>query len=101
MTQKYNARHGDVLIVATNDKPQGDKQEKLILAYGEVTGHSHQITDGKAELFKWNEKTYLKVISDYATLNHEEHKMLKIPQGNYEIIIQEEWQEDGWTKVID
>lgn len=101
MKNKNAFRHGDVLIKPTKDKPQGDKQEKLVLAYGEVTGHSHQITNGKAELFKWNDKTYLKVISDYATLNHEEHKALKIPQGDYEILIQEEWQENGWTKVID
>lgn len=102
MKNKNNFRHGDVLIVES-DCTKGDEisTEKIVLAYGEVTGHSHAITKGMAKLFKWNEKTYLKVISEYAVLNHEEHGALKLPFGDYEILIQEEWQEDGWSKVID
>lgn len=97
---KTNYRHGDVILMPTS-KIQGEEQEKPILALGEVTGHSHQITKGIAKVFKYNEKTYLKVISEYALLTHEEHKEIKLPQGDYEFWIQKEWQEDGWVKVVD
>lgn len=100
-TQKNNFRHGDVIILPTKDKIQGREQPKPILALGEVTGHSHQITEGLAKVFKYNAKTYLKVISEYALLTHEEHKEIKLPQGDYEFFIQQEWKEDGWAKVLD
>lgn len=94
-------RHGDVVIVPTSKTIQGVEQEKPILALGEVTGHSHQITQGIAKVFKFDEKMYLKVTSPYALLRHEEHKEIKLPQGDYEVFIQQEWKEDGWAKVID
>lgn len=94
-------RHGDIILKPTNDKIQGEEQPKPILALGEVTGHSHQITEGLAKVFRYNDKTYLKVISPFALLRHEEHKEIKLPQGNYEFFIQQEWKEDGWTKVLD
>lgn len=99
--QKINYRHGDLIIVPTKDKIQGVEQPKPVLALGEVTGHSHQITEGIAKVFKYNEKTYLKVISEYALLTHEEHDSIKLPCGDYEFFIQQEWKEDGWAKVLD
>lgn len=99
--EKTNYRHGDVCIVPTKDEIRGEKQLKPVLALGEVTGHSHRIEEGVAEVFKYNKKTYLKVISEYALLRHEEHKEIKLPQGDYEFWIQKEWQEDGWHKVLD
>lgn len=98
---KTNYRHGDVIVKPTSDKIQGEKLDKPILALGEVTGHSHQITEGIASVFKYNEKTYLKVISEYAMLTHEEHAKIKLPMGDYEFFIQQEWKEDGWSKVLD
>lgn len=94
-------RHGDVIIIETDDKISGEKQKHLTLAEGEVTGHSHRIKDGIAGLFKFNEKTYLQVKSKIATLVHEEHKALQIPQGDYEIIIQQDYEPNGWKKVQD
>jgi hypothetical protein len=99
--EKEAYRHGDVILIPTKDRIQGEKQEKPVLALGEVSGHSHRIGEGIAHVFKWNEKTYLKVVSEYATLRHEEHKEIILPQGDYEFWIQKEWREDGWAKVID
>lgn len=101
MKKKDCYRHGDVVIVPTKKKIQGEEQKKPILALGEVTGHSHQITKGNAKVFKYDEKMYLRVISPFALLRHEEHKEIKLPQGDYEVFIQQEWKEDGWQKVID
>lgn len=98
---KINYRHGDVIIVPTSEVARGEKQKEPVLAYGEVTGHSHKFTEGEIEIFKYNEKMYLKVISPFALLRHEEHKEIKLPNGDYEVFIQQEWKENGWTKVID
>lgn len=100
-TKQINWRHGDLIIMPTKDKILGEEQSKPILALGEVTGHSHQITKGMAKVFKYNDKTYLKIISEYALLSHEEHKEINLPQGDYEFFIQQEWKEDGWKKVLD
>lgn len=100
MTRK-SYRHGDVVIKPTKDRIQGEKQKHLVLAEGEATGHSHRVVEGKAELFKYNEKTYLRVLSKIAKIDHEEHGLRTLAKGDYEIDIQQEWKEDGWAKVID
>lgn len=99
--KKINYRHGDVLIIPTKEKIQGEEQKHLTLAEGEVTGHSHRIAEGDAKLFKFDDKTYLKVMSEYALLRHEEHKEIKLPKGDYEIFIQEDYSPSGWAKVAD
>jgi len=99
---KKNYRHGDVVIIPGNipENAKSDSNTKVVLAYGEVTGHSHRIDNG-ALLFKFNNKTYLRVTEPFAVLKHEEHKALKIPQGEYEIKIQQDYEPDGWKKVVD
>lgn len=102
MKKKNAFRQGDVLIVPTKAVPKkAEKQGHLVLAEGEFSGHSHRIVEGKAELFKFNEKMYLKVLSKIAKITHEEHGLRTLDRGTYEIDIQQEWKEDGWTKVID
>ena len=95
-------RHGDVLIIPATipDKAKKVAVDKIILAEGEVTGHKHQIEKG-AVMFKFDDKTYLRVTKGSATLKHEEHKALKIPFGDYEIKIQQDYEPSGWKKVQD
>lgn len=96
-------RHGDVILrrLSDDEKIQGEKQKHLTLAEGEVTGHSHRISKGKGELFKFNDKMFLKIQSKIACLTHEEHKKIELPAGDYEVIIQREYTPDGWKKVTD
>ncbi len=96
-------RHGDVIIVGVDNIPAGaQKLAHLTLAEGEVTGHAHRITDGTAALFSFDAKTYLRIQSELATLSHEEHKALQLPRGEYEILIQREYDdEEEWHNVID
>lgn len=95
-------RHGDVLLVPVGTIPtEAKKLDHLILAEGEVTGHSHQISKGKATLFSYNEKTYLNIQDELACLTHEEHKEIKLPKGNFEVIIQKEYSPEGWVRVQD
>jgi hypothetical protein len=83
-------RQGDVILLPFK-KIAGKKLSHLTLAEGEVTGHSHRISEGQAELYEQDGILYLSVLSKTAWLTHEEHQALPIPQGNWMIRIQREY----------
>lgn len=84
-------QQGDVVITQIMDFPAGERtidsqMEKKILAYGEVTGHAHQLvdSDNAVEAFRILNKIYLNVLAPVC-LRHEEHNPFVIPPGKYEI----------------
>jgi hypothetical protein len=91
MKKIIKLQQGDVIIKSVNSIPDGEKLKHLILSEGEVSGHSHRITSGQAELTLCNNILFLKVLSKKAELTHEEHKTITLPQGNYEITIVKEY----------
>ena len=93
-------RQGDVLLKSV-DNIEGQKLPHLTLAEGEVTGHSHRISVGQAELYQKGDTLYLQVMSETAILIHEEHKPIPIPQGNWMIKIQREYKPQGWRYISD
>lgn len=94
-------RHGDVIIREV-EKVEGKKLDHLVLAEGEITGHAHRVADGVAHLFQFQDKKYLEIQSELATLSHEEHKALQLPKGTYEIIIQRQYDDQKeWAYVSD
>lgn len=101
--EKKNYRHGDVLIIPrTKARPAGGvKRKEPVLAYGEVTGHSHRMTEGRVELHQYDEKMHLRVLSKIGALTHEEHSRIDLPKGDYDVEIQRDYVPGGWTKVID
>lgn len=102
--KKPNYRHGDVLIRRVQELPQGLTRHKdLTLAYGEATGHHHTVIEGQAVQYRdaASGGIWLEVLSDTAVIDHPEHGRGCLDRGVYEIDIQQGWQEDGWTKVID
>jgi len=80
-------QQGDVLIRSVGQVPQNAKalsQRPVVLAYGEVTGHKHQILD-EVKAFLDGESMY--IASDTAfTVTHEEHKPIRVDPGIYEIL---------------
>jgi len=96
-------RHGDVLLEKVeNTQPQNDKLDHTVLALGEVTGHSHQITSGQAVLYEHSDDQKLLVVeSKSAQLTHEEHAAITVPQGTWIVRIQREYQPEGWRYVQD
>ncbi len=92
-------RQGDVLIASTDGVPSTATTVprdggKLVLAYGEVTGHSHTIADGDAELLSASntEDRFLRVMAASGVkLRHEEHGTITLPAGNYIVRIQREY----------
>ena len=94
-------RHGDVLIIPTKEEARGKKLNHLVLAEGEVTGHIHQIIEGKAALYEFDDKVYLDVQSKIAKIDHEDHGLKEIPKGRYEIKIRQQHTPEGWKRVQD
>jgi hypothetical protein len=103
-------RQGDVLIRRVSDSliPDGakknmfgercdepverDEQDRIVLAYGEVTGHAHAITD--PGVIAWNlpgHRMLLAVPKEGATVQHEEHGAIALPEGAYEVVRQREF----------
>lgn len=95
-----NFRHGDVILQKVSEI-KGTKLKHLVLAEGEVTGHAHRITEGEAELYEHEGTLYLSVKEGGASLTHEEHKEIKLPEGKYKITIQREYEPNGWRRVAD
>jgi hypothetical protein len=87
-------RQGDVSILAVESVPKQARKVRgeLILARGEVTGHAHRIIEGKAFLYQLaSGLLYLRVLSEFAKLYHEEHEDIQLPKGDYEIRRQREF----------
>jgi hypothetical protein len=95
-------RQGDVILLSLSEPVvYGKPLAHLTLAEGEVTGHRHRISNGQAELYEKEGTLYLRVFSDTATLTHEEHKAIEVPQGDWMVQIQREYEPEGWRYVAD
>ena len=99
-------RQGDVILSPVDSATdmtiqEGEKLSHLTLAEGEVTGHSHRISQGEAELRDRDGTLYLSITSDSATLTHEEHKPIQVPQGNWIVRIQRQYEPGDWSYVED
>ena len=98
-------RQGDVLIIQTKsltgDVTPPVEGQPLILAYGEVTFHCHQIKNRAAvDLIERDMRRFLRV-HETSLLEHEEHATVPVPPGNYEVIIQKEYSAQGLRNVAD
>ena len=99
-------RQGDVSIMAIDGVPKQARKVagELVLARGEVTGHAHRIIEGRAFLYRLaTGMLYLRVLSEFAKLYHEEHQDIVLPKGEYEIRRQREfdWFAEGVRNVAD
>jgi hypothetical protein len=108
-------RQGDVLLRSTPATPSAQAtvitdQGRTILAYGEVTGHAHEVIPdtplvGDAvpaqQLFEEPNGTRLLVVRHPATLRHEEHGPLAVAPGHYHVIRQVEYTPEAIRNVAD
>ena len=110
MRKRIQYRQGDVLVQSVDvipakakAKPR-DGQDRIVLAYGEVTGHAHAIMEAEATLFGLlsgdAEEMYLEA-DGTVTLRHEEHKEISIPPGRYRVIRQREYAPEAIRNVAD
>jgi hypothetical protein len=100
-------RQGDVLVVAVDKiprraKPVGRDRGRVVLAYGEATGHAHAIADPGAALLQHEDEQYLRVTAARGVgLTHEEHDTLDVPQGDYRVVRQREYTPEATRFVAD
>ena len=87
-------RQGDVVLILVKSIPAGAQTPRpnLTLALGEVTGHSHRITVGGADLCDVTTdegvSTYLSVGVSGALLTHEEHDKIALLVVDYVQLVQ-------------
>ena len=99
-------RQGDVFLRPVSKMPRGAKAQqphgRIVLAYGEVTGHAHAIHDlDHVDVYVGAEgQLYLRV-KEAVDLKHEEHDTIAIPPGNYERVIQREYSPEAIRNVAD
>jgi len=100
-------RQGDVLLVPTA-KPKGTKpvdrdNGRVVLAYGEATGHCHAIMDDNCELVtaEGAEELFLLVYGDDVSLVHDEHATITISPGSYRVVRQREYTPEAPVWVTD
>jgi hypothetical protein len=105
-------RQGDVLFKEITRLPDGDrkKRDNATVAYGEVTGHSHALAledRDAAEVIEIGDGLFVHVsaegigIEGEVAFIHEEHGPVTLPPGNYEVVIQREYEPSGIRSVQD
>lgn len=97
---------GDVLLIAVDKIPKNAVEvprdgDRVVLAYGEVTGHSHGISDVKARMMRFNGEGFLEIGGRGATLKHEEHGEITIKPGAYRVVLQREYAYGATRQVAD
>jgi hypothetical protein len=104
----FQARQGDVFIERIEAKePEGEEIPKdngrVVLAYGEVTGHAHAIKSDGARLFFLDKNKGLRrlVVKRATALKHEEHGPISLPAGDYAVIQQREYTPEEIRNVAD
>lgn len=99
------ALHGDVIITRVDMLPENfagmETEPKNALAYGELTGHVHQLcgepgVDFDLRVSPAGER-HLKIVQP-TMLRHQEHDPILLKPGNYQIGIQREF--DPFEKLI-
>jgi hypothetical protein len=98
-------RQGDVLLI--RDDTADGKEEiprdrgRVVLAYGEVTGHAHAIRNPNVCQLRNEGHTVLVVADAMALLEHEEHATIELPAGKYRVTIQQEYTPEEYRNVAD
>lgn len=111
-------RQGDVLIARVDELPEGLEQVprddgRIILAYGEATGHAHVVQGGECELLAADVESgldpadvsdlndrYLRVLAE-ATVVHDEHAPIALSPGDYVVRRQREYAPEEIRAVAD
>jgi len=103
-------RQGDVLLVKTSKRAlsatatmRPRDHGRVVLAYGEVTGHAHAIDSALAELFDERDgRLYLRIdVGAPVALVHEEHAAIALDPGIYRVMHQTEYTPAELRRVAD
>lgn len=106
-------RQGDVLIVPVDERAvparakdvRGEPRDgrgRLVLAFGEVTGHAHAIPGpGRLVREPGPYGPFLLELPEGGRLVHEEHAPIVLPKGWYRVVRQREYVPGAYRIVAD
>lgn len=112
-------RQGDVLLIAVagnakTSKRIGRDKGRIVLAYGEATGHAHAIASREASLWEVAvgdaaaQAEGARLLADRllkvrrpVNLEHEEHAPIRLPAGTYKVRIQRTYEPEAVRNVAD
>ena len=99
-------RQGDVLLFQVESLPESAEEsntdsDRIVLAYGEVTGHAHAVAAAQCRLFADQEIRFLQVGNEGSNLVHEEHATIVLDPGVYRIVHQREYVPNSQRLVVD
>jgi hypothetical protein len=107
MDTPWMVRQGDVALIAVDEIPADaepiarDANRRVVLAYGERTGHAHALHESGVQMLRAvNADVFLKVVEP-AFLRHEEHSRIAVPPGQYRVIRQVEYRPGEIITVAD
>lgn len=105
--KEKQVRQGDIFVERC-EKPTEEltpvpmDKGRVVLAYGEVTGHAHAIDGQHAKLFDvkgWVDR--LLVVAKATALMHEEHGAISLAPGSYRVRRQREYSPSEIRTVSD
>ena len=97
-------RHGDVWLESVEGLPETARPKTgTVLAFGEVTGHTHRLLMDGLLYAAEDGTTYIRVPEGGVTLTHEEHGPVTVPEGDFLVRIQREYDpyERAARRVVD
>jgi hypothetical protein len=104
----WMARQGDILVmevpvIPANLPQRPSDKGRVILAYGEVTGHAHALDAKLATAYGPSDDAFWLTVESGATITHEEHAPIVIPDTvrNLRVIRQREYSAAGERRVAD
>jgi hypothetical protein len=94
--KKVQFRQGDVFVEKISQLPTAltevkKDQGRVVLAYGEVTGHAHAIIEKTAKSYIDPEGNLFLELGTDSVLQHEEHGHISLEKGFYRVIRQREY----------
>lgn len=99
-----HARQGDIMLIKLAELPEQakpqDNKDRVVLAWGEATGHAHAIPTTHAAAYEWQGDTLVKV-KPGAQLVHEEHTAIPLTRGVYQLRRQVEYTPERLRQVAD
>lgn len=91
MKAHHQLQQGDVNLETIDRVPHGAKKlDHKVLAWGEVSNHTHQAVADDCALYEKNGVRYLSTPSG-TKIQHEEHQTIEIPPGVYHVDIVKEY----------
>lgn len=103
---KKQFRQGDVLVEMVKAIPAGERKPvardngRIVLAYGEATGHAHAICEADVEMIEVGGERMLISETGFRII-HEEHAPIAVPPGNFRVTQQREYHPEAIRNVLD